>query len=159
MNINECLDLIALESVDTNFKVIIHTLAVWLDENYQAASNRFDKAFTLDAFESRVEWTTRTGQYQRKVLSQEYALPSALVSWEVAREKAEQILGFLRKLPLEDRVNFLADLTGAWILTCPEVFIRQHDATINRERYEIKSDADLISLMIKWLHYSLGLSK
>lgn len=66
-------------------------------------------------------------------------------------ESAREITEFASTLGHMDAVHFLGELTGAWILSCPELLIRHNPGFIQHHSQWAQSDDDYIYILCSWL--------
>ena len=149
MNIDDCLDLIVAEHLDTVLQAVIRAVGAWMNEHY--TSGRLpSKIEMIQVFEQSVDRTIEDKQYQRRQLPLDCKLPE--FNWaNVEALSKTAFLSNVRQLTLEEGIEFLGRLTGAWILACPETLIRQAVSEIKSDA----KDADLIFVLRKSLAYAL----
>jgi hypothetical protein len=103
----------------------------------------------LNDFEWVVAVTVRQRQFTRLAhpLQTEQIWTSDARDTESAREIAE----YASTLRYMDAVHFLGELAGAWILSCPELLIRQDTGFIQHHSQWAQSDDDYIYILSSWL--------
>lgn len=64
---------------------------------------------------------------------------------------AQEITEYASSLYYLDAVHFLGELAGAWILSCPELLIRQDTGFIQHHSHWAQKDDDYIYILSSWL--------
>jgi hypothetical protein len=108
---------------------IIHSLAIWLDNNIQGEFA--DKRF------------------QPKIWDESQNLPSCKNEWEASLEISSKILGRINGISFEQGLEFIALIYAAWMLSCPAFIIRnspQYKGSTSTE-----TETELIGLMFRYL--------
>lgn len=137
-------------STHTAQNALAWALSLWLDQHYPSESAQASRAQALVQYEDWVGQTITAGQYQRRILSPQSPLPYPNADMQIVRSFAQKALAYLSGMPIDVGVRFLATLNGAWILLCPEAFIRnapEFATSINTATTE----SDLIFLLERQL--------
>ncbi len=133
MTIDDGLDLLVQERVHTVLSATIVALSSWL-----ARHSITDKSIgieELNKFDNIVERVVQAGQYQPRRLPFFYKPPAQSQEREVyLSEKA--FLSNMEDMTLDDGLQFMGQLIGAWILVCPEELILELEIYPNRTRSE-----------------------
>jgi len=132
-SVDSSLDLLVQERVHTVLSAAVVALSSWL-----ARHNITDKPSAmeaLDKFDNIVQRVAQAGQYQPRRLPSFYEPPSPSQERKVyLSEKA--FLSKMDDMTLDDGLQFMGQLMGAWILVCPEELILDLEIHPNRTRNE-----------------------
>jgi hypothetical protein len=133
MTIDDSLDLLVQERVYTVLSASIVALSSWL-----ASHNITDKSSGLEAlnkFDNIVKRVVQAGEYQPRRLPFLYKPPAQSQEREVSlSEKA--FLSKMDDMTLDEGLQFMGQLMGAWILVCPEELIPELEIYPSRTRSE-----------------------
>ena len=93
-------------------------------------------------------------EFRRREYLENYPLPGRKVA--NIRPLANKIVASMEQMPFEDALSFLGQLTGAWILTCPTVIVRDEYTRLYRGKYGwVDSESFVVSTLMDWLHREL----
>jgi hypothetical protein len=140
----------------TVYGAILSVLSAWIREQFQGPSARQTQSDTLSRFESLVEVEARNRRlkYPRRPFPDGAPLPNLYVDWGTAKEIEKEMLPFVQGLSPFAALEFLAQLTAAWILCCPEAIIRS-DPAFSGYAASVRNEADLVYLLRRWLNDEL----
>jgi len=151
MSIDNGLDLLVAEHVKTTLQAIITTLGLWMRKHDVDVSDAQTAQNVINEFEEVTEEIIASGQYQRRQRPQFQALPK--FNWTRVDSLSEEVfLSKMQDMRFGDGLKFMGQLTGAWILACPEIIIRDMGGI---QISPNSTETELILIMRKALHYSL----
>lgn len=148
--VTECLELLLWETPFEALQIVVHTLGNWLTEQEMSIP---DKEILVGQFAQRVYETIEAGSLQHRVP------PSGFVwlafDFKRRQTKANQILAHLHELSRDKALDFLAKVTGLWVLSYPEQLLRQDASFQSEHEAWVQNDEDLIFVLRYWLGFAL----
>lgn len=118
------LDFLLPYGIHTVLNALMVALSEWLNVYYPVESAQASRVQALVEYERWVGQTITAGQYQRRTLPPHTPLPYPYRDRQIELSFAQKVLGYLHGMPGDAGVRFLGTLNGAWMLSCPEVIIR-----------------------------------
>lgn len=149
-DIHDFLTFLIPHSVSTVQNALIGALSQWLSVYYPVETARPSRVQAVGEYEGWIKQTIAAGKHQRHTLLPHTPLPYLNADKQIVQSFTQKALTYLYGVPVEDGVRFLAILNGAWILSCPEVIIRNAPEFATSITTAM-TEADLIFLMTRQL--------
>jgi hypothetical protein len=128
---------------------IIHSLAIWLDNNIQGEFADKRKQESCVRFCEYIANFVDQKRFQPKIWNESQNLPSCKNEWEASLEISSKILGRINGISFEQGLEFIALIYAAWMLSCPAFIIRnspQYKGSTSTE-----TETELIGMMFRYL--------
>jgi hypothetical protein len=132
---------------------LVHTLAIWLDNNIQGEFVQERKQEAGRKFYELVSDFVEQRYYQRKKWNENQKSSYDRNESEASLEISRKVLAQINELPFEQGLKYIANLYAAWILACPTTMMRVSSEYKNSISTE--TETELIGLMFRYLDFYL----
>jgi hypothetical protein len=147
--VDELMDCLITHGVGAAQNGLIHSLAIWLDNNIQGEFVKERKQEAGQRFSQSVIYYIEKREFQRKTWQKNNKFPFAKNEWGAIQEIFGKVLERMNGMSFEQGLDFIAHLYAAWVLSCP-AYLMKHSPQYKASLFT-GSEPELIDLMIRYL--------
>jgi hypothetical protein len=144
------MDILITDGIGAAQNGLIHSMALWLDDHIKGELVRERKEEACQRFYKSVTACVQQKKYQRRIWGEKQLLPLFKKDQVKAIDEiSSKVLRQIKEMSFEQGLDFIAELYAAWILTCPEIMMR--NSSQFKSSITTGSESELINLMLQYL--------